>query len=191
MLLIAQPKSASTSLLYTLKQITKKEIKEGIPRKPNEKDCPGFPEIQKHHCNMIQRNELFLKQVTKGRKTIFREHLMPTNDHLNILKKLNTNIVILLRDTNDSCDSYMRFNKKTDKEQIKKDLDDFHKKYVDFSRKNSRIVLIVYYKDLILNYIPTMKNILRHFNLKIPKKIPLLQKRKFTGVGLKRLRGSK
>lgn len=189
MLLIAQPKSASTSLLYTLKRITKLDIKEGIPKKPKEKNCPGFPEIQKHHSNMIQRNELFLKQVTKGRKKIFREHLLPIDDHLKILKKLNINIVILLRKPEDSVDSYIRFNKKTNKKQIKQDLDNFYNKYIDFSLKNDKIVLMIFYKDLILNYKGTMKKILKHYNLKIPKNIPPLEKRKYTGIGFKRLKG--
>lgn len=189
MLLIAQPKSASTSLLYTLKQITNKEIKEGIPRTKKDKDCPGFPEVQKHHSNMIQRNELFIKQIVSGRKTIFREHLLPIASHLNYIKKYNKNIVVLLRNPDDSCDSYMRFNKRTGKKQMKEDLNNFYKKYIDFSKKNSKIVLVIFYRDLILDYKQTMKKILDHFNLKIPKKIPLLAKRKFTGVGLQRLRG--
>ena len=188
MLLIAQPKSASTSLIYTLGKITKKEIKAGIPRKKGENDCKGFPEIQLHHCNMVQRSELFLKQVILGRKKIFKEHLIPIKEHLDIIKKLNTNIVVLLRKPEDSCDSYMRFNNKTNKEQIKKDLDDFYNKYIDFSKNNDRI-LIVFYKDLVLNYIPTMKKILNHFSLNIPKTILPLQKKMFTGVGLKRLKG--
>ena len=191
MLLIAQPKSASTSLLHTLKHITKLNIKEGIPRKSKEKNCPGFTEIQRHHSNMIQRNELFLKQVTSGRKTIFREHLLPIKEHLNILKKLNNKVVVLLRNPDDSCNSYMRFNKKTNEKQIKEDLNNFYNKYIDFYKKNDKIVLIVYYKDLVLRYEQTMKKILTHFNLKIFKKIPPLQKRKFTGVGLKRIKGGK
>lgn len=193
MLLIAQPKSASTSLVHTLGQILRLQVKEGIPKKPYEINCDGFPEIQKHHSNMVERSGLFLNQVINGRKKIFREHIIPTKRHLKIIKKINKNVVVLLRKPEDSLDSYLRMVKlktNTDKEQLGKDLKNFNEKYIEFAKDNNKI-LIITFEELMFHYWHTMKKIIEHFGLKMPKKIIPLQKRKYTGVGERRLYGNK
>jgi hypothetical protein len=188
MLLIAQPKSASTSLLYTLKKITGLGIREGIAKKWYEIDCEDFVEIQKHHSNMGERGSLFLKRVITSRKVIYREHLLPTKRHLKILNKLNKKVVILLRNPEDSFDSYIRLkNSNADEEELKRDLIHFFNYYMDFS-KDKKKILVVKYGNLVLNYKSTMKKIMKHFRLPIPKKIPSLLKKKYTGVGEKRIR---
>jgi hypothetical protein len=186
MLLIAQPKSASTSLTRTIAKIGKLNYRLGIPRRSKDINCEGFEDMQRYHDNMIKRSELFLKQVVKGKKTIFKEHLLPIESHLNILSRFNDPIIILLRKPEDSADNYKRIGcKKLNLNNLVRNFKTFQNKYIEWA-KNRKNVLIVYYEDLILNYKVVIKKILKHYNIKYRKIIPLL-KVKFTGVGLKRL----
>jgi hypothetical protein len=182
MLLIAQPKAASTSLAYTIGQIAGLKVQYGIARVKGSKNCKGFPEIQKYHNNMVVRSELFLKQTLKGKKTLFKEHLLPTDDHLKKLNKYKDRIVILLREPEATINAYNRINITL----IDKDVFDFHERwqYWESVHKNA---IKVYYRDLVLNYKPTMTKILKHYGLKVPKKLLPLAKKKFTGVGKARL----
>lgn len=187
MLLIAQPKSASTALACTIGKITGLNIKLGIPRTKESKDCQGFKELQRYHCNMIQRDQTFLKQVVTGSKTLFKEHLLPTDKHLRILENFKHRIVILLRNPEHSYDSYKRLlseNNKNCNEGLLKDLADFHNRWMWWA-SNKPNVTLVYYDDLILNYNGTMKRLLRHY--KIGGKIIPLMKKKYTGIGEKRV----
>jgi hypothetical protein len=186
MLLIAQPKSASTSLTKTISKIGSLNFKLGIPKTAKDVQSNGFSEIQKYHNNMIKRSEIFIKQVIKGRKTLFKEHLLPTKHLLNILSKFNDPIVILLRKAEDSADNYIRIGCYGVKlNNLINDIKTFQNRYIEWA-KNRNNVLIVYYEDLIFNYKKTIKKILKHYKIKHKKIIPLL-KVKYTGVGLKRL----
>ena len=192
MLLIGQPKSATTSLACTLADMLNIKCNLGIPRIFGEKDCPGYSGIQQLHDNMVQRSDKFIHDVLKGKKTIFKEHLLPIHEHLKILNKYKINCIVLLRNPEHSYDSYVRhdvihFNKfgnHINLPQIKKDINLFYFKYKEFC-KNRKWALLVEYDDLILNYEKNMKNILTHISANV--KIKPLQKRKYTGVGEKRL----
>lgn len=186
------PKSASTSLACTIGKITGLKVCLGKPRHEKDVDCPGFSELQKYHDNMVLRNQLFLKQQIEGKKTFFKEHILPTPSHLSSLRKIKKHVVILLRDPDHVFDAYVRHDKKhfakykkhIDLEQIEKDIHDFHDFYMWYA-SNKTWALVVYYKDLVKNYKPTMKKILKHYGLN-GDIIPLLKK-KYTGVGVKRL----
>jgi hypothetical protein len=185
MLIIAQPKTASTSLAYTLQYIGALQIKAFINRTNKDKKCKNFEVIQSVHSNICVRSELFLSQVIKGRKTIFREHILPTREHLQKLAKFNENYIVLVRNPEHSLDNYKRLKiSEKNLKKIDKELKVFHSRYLRFakSRKN---VLVIDYDDLILNYKETMKIILKHFNIKGPI-IPLMKK-KYTGIGDRRL----
>ena len=125
MLLIAQPKSASTSLAYTIARMNNLKCRVGIPKTKNDIRCNGFTEIQRFHDNMIKRSNSFFLQVVKGRKTLFKEHILPTPEHLKSLNNLvrKHRIVILLRNPEDSFDAYRRLfeskNKNFHKEVLK------------------------------------------------------------------------
>ena len=75
MLLIAMPKSASTSLAATIAEIGKLKCSLGVPAVGTDIPCDGYEEVQHYHNNMAERSGLFIKQVVHGRKTIFKEHL--------------------------------------------------------------------------------------------------------------------
>jgi hypothetical protein len=195
MLLIAIPKAATTSLACTLKEITGLYVHQGIAKVSTDIDCEGFTELQKYHTNMIERSGLFLHQVITGRKKIFKEHLLPTKRHLKYLEKYKVPIAIILREVDHVYDAYQRHDaphyKKhgihIDLKKIKNDIKKFHDTYLHWA-SNKPNVKIFYYKDLILNYKPTMNSILKHYRLPIPKTLKPLQQLKFTGIGLKRLK---
>lgn len=188
MLLIAQTKSASTSLAATIGKIAHLKVKLGIPKTNIDISCEGFKELQRYHDNMIERSPIFLKQTLIGKNSIFKEHLLPTKRHLKILSKFKENIVILLRYPEHSFDSYVRLfdaKKQNYKEDLLKDIKKFHDNYMYWA-SNKKNILIVYYRDLVLKYNVVMKRILKHY--KLPLKIIELEKRKFTGIGIKRLK---
>lgn len=192
MLLIGQPKSASTSLAYTLSDILGLNLRLGIPKTEKDTDCPGFSGIQQLHDNMVQRSEKFISDVVNGKKTLFKEHLLPINDHLKELDKNKQKIIVLLRNPAHSYDAYVRhdkihfekFGNHIDLPQIKKDLKLFYDKYKEFCLLRN-YALLVEYDDLILNYENKMQIILSHIGTNA--KIKPLQKRKYTGIGEKRL----
>ncbi len=188
MLLIARPKSASTSLAVTISKIGGLKCSLGIPKKDNAINCKGFKTIQKKHNNMISRSPEFIHQIIKGRKTLFKEHLLPTKEHLETLDKYRGNIVILLRDPAHALDSYKRLGCKITK-SLEKDLNDFHNKYMWWA-SNKRNAIVIYYADLVLDYVPTIKRVLKHYKIKHKKIIGLL-KRKYTTVGINRLKYGK
>jgi len=195
MLLIGQPKSASTSLAVTIGKITGLNVVLGIPRKPGFKKSNQFTELFKYHNNVPIRNKLFLKQVVTGKRTLFKEHLLPIQAHFKELNKYkNERIVILLREPEDSLDSYYRLFKNHHGEEKAKEMIDklspdifsWHERWM-YWKSVHKNVMIVEYRDLVLNYQTTIKKILKHYRFKVPKKILPLQKLKYTGVGEKRL----
>lgn len=194
MLIIAQPKSASTSLAFTLSQITRLNVIFGIARKPHNNDCQGFEEIQKFHCNMVQRNKQFLTNTTQNRNTIFKEHLLPIREHMQILEQLKQRVIILIRDPEESLDSYRRFFEENKPKQeinydkLLEDLWSFHNFWMHWL-SNKPYAICVEYRDLVLNFQYQIQRILKHYGLKIPKNIKKfkLAKMKYTGVGEKRI----
>jgi hypothetical protein len=193
MLLIAQPKSASTSLVSTIGKIGGKRVNLGISKKPHNKDCEGFSEIQKYHCNMVQRNEQFLRNTTTNRSIVYKEHLLPIREHMEVLEKLKQRIVILIRNPEDSFDSYRRFfeennpKKEVNNDRLLNDLWNFHNYWMHWA-SNKPYAICVEYRDLVLNFQYEIQRILKYFGLKVPKNIKKIKlaKIKYTGVGVKR-----
>jgi len=189
MLIIAQPKSASTSLVSTLCKITGKTMALGSGKKQDKK-CEGFEELQKCHSIMGQKDWLFLNKIIKDKKKICREHILPIDEHLRILQKFDDSILILLRKPEDSWDSYIRMfdknkNKWIDRNKLLEDLKKFYYTYIKSNLNLKDNFMIIFYSDLILNYENIMKKVLKHFQLH--GTIISLQKRKYTGIGVKRL----
>lgn len=216
MLLIGQPKSASTSLLKTLAKMFKVKYQNGLGKDIGWEYCKGFKEIQKYHDTTIKRNESFLRMWMVKRDIMLKEHILPTEEHKNIIKKVNAKILILLRNPEDSFDNYLRMiNKYNKKEYNEKtideivpfrfdkinlggflnDLKDFNEGWLNFDYDKK---LIITYEDLILQYKDTINKIFKFWNFKLPKKIIPLFKSKgnhgyntYTGVGEKRLKENK
>jgi hypothetical protein len=182
MLIIAQPKSASTSLLYTLTEMLKIRASKGTKRKSFHITHEGFDRLQYYHTLIFERSPLDIKIMIDHRDMIYREHLLPCNRNFRILNKYK-NFIVLLRKPEDSYNNYVRLGGKEDKELLQ-ELKDFNNLYIKYL-KNRKDILCINYKDLILNYKKTMNKIVKYWNIK-SKVIPL-KKEKYTGVGVKRL----
>lgn len=191
MLLIGQPKSASTSLMRSLAQILNITHKNGQNKGRNDKKCPGYVEIQKYHNTTVIRNYDYLKGYIEDRKIVYKEHILPIKKHLDFMNKINKNVVVLLRKPEETIESYKRVftvlpNLDIDFNKMLKEVQLFYDTYMSLSNK---IYLKVTYRDIVLNFTKTMKKIISHYGFKIPENIDKynLEKRNFTGHGLRRL----
>jgi len=109
MLIIAQPKSASTSLLKTIAKLTKTKSVNGLGKSNRQWEyCEGFSEIQKYHDTTIKRSYDFLNSWISTKRKIYKDHILPTKDHIKKIKKIDKNIVILLRNPDNTLDNYKR-----------------------------------------------------------------------------------
>ena len=215
MLIISQPKSASTSLLQTLAAMFKVTALNGMSRNANyPNDCPGFETIQKYHGTMVARDESFFKYWLNKRDKIYKEHILPTEKHVAMLKRLSLPFVLLLRNPEHSFDNYVRLRQayidgkisqrsnsilhaeqfvNFDMEGLRRDLLAF---YEGWRAADVPTALRVEYDDLVLRYNETMKKICAHLgkpNVKIIQLVRALGNRglysTYTGVGERRLRG--
>lgn len=213
MLLIGQPKSASTSLLRTLSEILNIKYQNGLGKLKNWEYCEGFSEIQKYHDTTIKRDLNFMEFWIRRRDCILKEHILPTEHHMNLIKKVNGKILILLRKPEDSLNNYMRMYEQYKRGNLRKKIIDelmpyrfdkinfdlyfedlilFNKNWREFDYNKK---MIITFEDLILRYEETIKNILLFFKFKMPKKIISLFRARgnhgyntYTGVGRKRIK---
>jgi hypothetical protein len=193
MLLIGQPKSASTSLMQTIAKMANVTPKNGQNKKNGDVKCKGFEEIQKYHGTTVQRSKQFLEAHIMNRTWLYKEHILPTNRHLKILNEINENIVVLLREPKGILNSYKRVfsvlpevNNKINWNNLYKEIEHFYNTYRNL--KNEKY-LIVYFKDIVLNFHEEIKKIFKHYKLELPKNYKKFQlaKRNYTGHGIKEL----
>lgn len=215
MLIVAQPKSASTSLLKTLAAMFKIGYLNGMSRNANyPKDCPGFETIQKYHGTMVERDEGFFRYWLTKKDKLYKEHILPTEKHLAALRGLNLPFIVLLRNPEHSFDNYIRLRqsyidgKLTAKENsilhaeqfVNFDMDGLKRDLVAFYEGWKTAVipsaLCVDYDDLVLRYEKIMRAICVHLGRPAAKIIPLVRAMgnrdlycTYTGVGEKRLKG--
>lgn len=217
MIIIAQPKSASTSLLKTISKIVNVRFRNGMSKGKNDKDCEGFEELQKYHTTTHARSEKFLAEYGTDKNIIYKEHILPTKAHIAIIKKHKLRVVILLREPEHTIDNYRRLlddyqNGKLNEHDIKElfveklssldfeklseDIRDYNKLWKEADIKTA---LYLDYKDIVLSPWHACRRVVTHFGYKIkfPKKVELIKARgnrgynTFTGVGLQRLRNEK
>lgn len=184
MLLIAQPKSASTSLLFTLAKMMHVKPIKGLKLKTDSIRYKEFLELQKYHTLIYKKTNKTVGMMINDKTKLYREHLVPTEHNLRMLKNYS-NYIILLRSPEDSYLNYKRLLAKKGQGniQILRDLKLFFIRYIEFYLGKG--LLVIFYDDLVLNYQKTMKRITAYWNIKA--KIINLQKRKYTGEGKKKL----
>lgn len=183
MLIIAQPKSASTSLMVTLAKILNVGYEMAGTCKNKSEE---FKVLGSCHKCIGQRIKIYFEQLIDGKK-VFKDHVIPTKENIDALKEIGKPVVILLRKPEDSYDSYIRQfekngNDKIDRKALKKELKKFYNDWEEM--EDDDLFLIIEYDDLILSYEDTMRNILEHLDQ--PKIIPL-EKLRYTGIGKKRI----
>lgn len=103
MLIVAIPKSASTSLMSTLGSRYQKKYSQVFFR---DLRCPSETRVlHKYHSDM-REIDFSLAEVFRAKESIYKQHIPPTKCNLGLIKQLNP--VILLRDTEAIVDAYFR-----------------------------------------------------------------------------------
>lgn len=187
MLLIAQPKSASTSLMRTIAEMAGIGYQNGKNRIVGDIKCEGFTQTQKYHGTTVRRSQDYLQFHINNRKSVYKEHILPTEHHIDILRKVKGNFVVLIRDPDEVIDAYKRIF-----EVIKLDINmemlynesrDFYYSYVNYGKNNG---LVIEYKNLVLDFEKVIEQIFEHYNLEIKTRLTKLLKYNYTGVGIRR-----
>ena len=216
MIIIALPKSASTSLMWSIARALNIGYQNGISRKGEieSQKCKGFPEIQKFYGTTIKRDFEYLKKWITRKDIIYKEHLLPTAEHIEYVKQINKPVIILTRDSLESIDNHLRMkvlhekNKLNKREQkgliikkmvtldfnkLKTDFDNFSEGWLSLKLENA---LYITFNELILNPKGTLKKVLNHLGFRVKHlRLELLKAKgnrgdynTYTGVGEKRLR---
>lgn len=192
MLIISQPRSASRSLVDTLKIITGLNCGQARPKYYREEKCDGFKEMQKGSgMSMIPWTKKELFDLIVDRKKIMKTHVLPEKMHLDYLYKNDLPVLIQLRTPEHAADSYCRIESGKKEININNVIKE-HKLFFDLYKKladEKKNYLIIYYEELVLDYQKTMRKILKHFKIKLKKgqKIISLKKRHYSKIGEMRL----
>lgn len=184
MLLIAQPKSASTSLMWSLSEIMKVPMKNGTNRKPGDIDCPGYKQLQTYHGTMVKRGPKYLKEYITN-NILYKEHILPIKEHLEIIDNIGKSVVVLLRDPKECVASYRRvlgviYDIKINYDEMEKELRLFNDTYSQLTNKD--IYMIIGYNEIVNDFTNTIKKVLLHYGKNIPDDVEhyRLQKRNYT-----------
>ena len=79
MLLIAQPKSASTSLLMTLSKMMNLKGIKGLKKESWHIEYSDYPILQTYHSLIFEKSAFEIRLMVNTKKRIYREHLIPEN----------------------------------------------------------------------------------------------------------------
>ena len=147
--------------------------------------------MQKYHSNTDLRNKNVLTDIMES-EIIYREHLLPCQQHFEVIEELGKPVLVLLRKPEYSFDSYERYLNvygKKAKPELLHDLEKFNSEWKEFAKKK-KYVLLIDYADLVKDFKNTFMKIITHFGLKLPDKYDtiILSKRLYTGVGEARLK---
>jgi len=194
MLIIAIPKSASTSLMHTLGSL------HNLPFCQKRFGNRQFPDnlilLPKYHSDI---RELTGEDVS-DMDTVdmaFKQHIPPTNQNIDLLKY--TRKVILLRPPVEIIEAYFRAEKRHLQKQrtgfehcktisdwqteavrtgLLEELEWFYETWMEYALNNKEVNLIVTFKDLVENQSETINRIEEFFQLPIStQKVKLSKKR--------------
>ena len=192
MLIIALPKTASTSLINTLKKLKyNAKTKTGLVHThniPNE-----FTNFSSMHSDMVEIDKILIDTFTNSQNFFYKQHIPPTKNNISLLKNKKVVLLLLSKEKNvdDIVLSYWRHMKKhndigekkiigdlneqewlikTKKTNLYNEIYNFNKFWLD----NSKNKLVIYKKDLIKDPTTNINMILNYFGKsKIEKNIVL------------------
>lgn len=108
MLLIAIPKSWSSSLLKYVQTQHKQEAKQmNLKVEYKCKISNEFKYMGNLHCCCVEINEYVVEQLIFS-PTFFRQHIPPTENNLKVLEKFKNEFMVLLRNPDDCYNAYLR-----------------------------------------------------------------------------------
>jgi hypothetical protein len=192
MLIIAIPKSASTSLMDTLGKLHKKPAYQKSKLVERHPVSTEFKFIHKYHRDMKEIDENLVKKWESD-KDFYKQHILPTINNMELLK--NTKKIILLRSADNVIYGYKRERDKfsdkyrrrefkfckSDEQWLKKakeiGLYDDLIKFNELWEKNDSDKLIVYYDDLIKEPKKEINRIEEYLGLPVSNNVKLSRMR--------------
>lgn len=200
MLIIAIPKSASTSLLAT---IGKRQDKEKCQIIFPGLEIPSDYNILGNYHSDIRNYPLCLLKLFSTSSVIFKQHIPPTKEHMHCLASHKK--VILLRTSLEIIDAYRRaelkklhsprkefkgaleqnaWRSRAEEIGLKKELDQFYNMWDSVEDNHT---LIIQYTDLIQSPTDTFRSIEKFWNLPSSTDTVTLAKERYSGNGSSRL----
>jgi len=192
-LIVAIPKSASTSLMFTLAKIH--QLPAGQPgyldlHTPNE-----FKQLSIYHSDIVNLTPSVANKLSKL-NCVYKHHLPPTANNIKLLTRQKT--VLLLRKPAQVLDAYYRAIKTFSIENsvgfkrslgkagwltyisesgLEREIELFYRGWEEFAHEN---IWTVYFKDLISNPVATINTVERFWNLPITPGPFSLMKMRYT-----------
>jgi len=195
MLIVAIPKSASTSLVHTLGEIHSMPSKQEFLELKDYKIPNEYEVLASYHSDVREINQLILDEWNRS-DIFYKQHIPPTPNNLKLLKNIKK--VVLLRKPEDIILAYRRADTKglhekrkefigcvSENDWIEKareiglytELENFYSGWISKSANN----LIIYFDKLVDEEQATLEKISNFFSLRINK----------TNIELKKYRYSK
>lgn len=197
MLYIAEPKSASTSLVVSIAKILNIKFSNGRNKVKGDIKCKGFESIQSYHNTTVFRNEAFLKKYLESTNFILKEHILPVKEHIEVIEKIKKPVIVSIRNSDDIIESYKRvfsvlpkIDQKMDYIKLKEELNYFANFYLNKQKENKELWLVITFEDIIFNFEETMKKIIKHYGFEVKDKEikkHQLEKRNCTEHGMRKL----
>ncbi len=193
MLIVAIPKSASTSLMFTIAQLHQLPAKQpgySDLNTPNE-----FKQLSNYHYDIVDLTPSVVKDLSKP-NCIYKQHFPPTENNIALLKQQKT--VLLLRKPAQVLDAYYRAIKTFSIENsvgfkrslgkagwltyisesgLEREIELFYRGWEEFAHEN---IWTVHFKDLISNPVATINTVERFWNLPITPGPFSLMKMRYT-----------
>lgn len=187
MLVVSIPKSASTNLWISLAQAT------GLRRVSPKgyivsKYCGQFERVSKLYSDSGVRSPKALLRWGNTRNGMYRKHILPIKQNIDVLSLVSEPIVVLLRNPEDILPSLARMfkdDKYLTDEKLLNELKEYYKIYSTHSLNGK--VMRVHFEDLVLNWERWVKKICKWYDLPIEGVVENVHKRRYTGAGLQKL----
>ena len=191
MLIIAIPKSSSTSFLAALSEVSNIPGTQNFKLKNSKEtaDLPFFKGISVGHSDMVNIDEATLNHWIESKECFYKQHILPTKHNIDILKKAKSKVIILIRNNHEILKSYDRVPKGgmkkawkdrvVSKKETLKALRLFTVVYKHHFKKNKNFLFIDFY-DVTKNTQKTLRKSLRFLCVKyynIPNTYELPKKR--------------
>lgn len=165
MLLICQPKSASTSLLEGLKEVSNLPGEQVLDDRIKIYERPSEWKTFHHQDGRVIPKKM-LVHWQNTRNKIYKQHVLPIPCHVKHIDKM----VLLTRDPKESVESYIRTgwkpkNQKEKEEQINL-LTKWNKMW-NAEKENVRDVFHVTYEQVTLSPSKTLEDIAKFFNMRV------------------------
>jgi hypothetical protein len=196
MLIVAIPKSASTSLMHSLGKASAHAATQLIfPEEPPPNTCTI---LHQYHSDVRKLTDQHIQRFTDPEKW-YKQHIYPSRENLEATRHLRK--VVLLRDPKEIIAAYHRavqahvhkereeLTTKSDMENwldeakrigLQDDLAFFYNNWIQEAEDHPEQTLIVQYADLLARPDETMRTILAFFSLEAPKKPLSLSKKRYS-----------